>query len=149
MSNKRKERRRTVSCGAVTYRVENGKTYVLLIKQFSNNDSWGIPKGHVNDGETLEDCAVREVREETGVTVKLGERLPDCHARLKNEDKTVVSYLATVVGDHEPKHDDPDNEVADAQWIPIDQLPKVHAYQQQLVATVVALLRERLRSSSE
>ncbi len=145
MSKKNKERRQTMSCGAVVWRVNEGEMQLLLIKQFSHKDSWGIPKGHMDAGETLEECALREVREETGVTVQLGERLPDCNTYFKNVDKTVVSYLATPVGSHKPVHDDPDSEVADAQWIPVDQLPKIHNYQQPLIAKAIELLRVHLR----
>ena len=132
-----------MSCGAVVWRVNEGKLELLLIKQFAHKDSWGIPKGHMDKGETVEDCALREVREETGVRVKLGTRLPDCGTLFKNEDKTVVSFLAVPVGDHEPRHDDPDSEVADARWIPVDNLPKIHIYQQPLIAAAVALLQEQ------
>ena len=142
MSKKNKERRKTTSCGAVVWRVRNGQLELLLIKQFEHKDSWGIPKGHVDSGETVVECALREVREETGVTVRLGERLPDCATYFKNEDKTVVSFLAQPVNqDAEPAHDDPDSEVADAQWIPVDRLPKIHVYQQALIAVAVGRLR--------
>lgn len=149
MSKKNKERRKTTSCGAVTWRVNEGKLELLLIKQFEHKDSWGIPKGHMDAGETLEECALREVREETGVAVRLGNRLPDCGTYFKHEDKTVVSYLATPVGSHDPKHDDPDSEVADARWIPYDQLPKIHVYQQPLIATAIELLLAHLNGPQD
>lgn len=147
MSKKNKERRKTTSCGAVAWHVNEGQLELLLIKQFKHKDSWGIPKGHMNEGESFEECALREVREETGVAVKLGRRLPDCGTYFKNEDKTVVSYLATPVGSHEPAHDDPDNEVADARWINVDNLPKIHVYQQPLIVKAIELLREHLRTN--
>jgi 8-oxo-dGTP diphosphatase len=145
MSKKNKERRKTTSCGAVTWRVNEGRLELLLIKQFEHKDSWGIPKGHMDAGETLVECALREVREETGVAVRLGARLPDCATYFKNEDKTVVSYLAQPLDPRaEPAHDDPDSEVADARWIPIDQLPRIHVYQQPLIAKAIELLRAHL-----
>lgn len=142
MSKKNKERQKTTSCGAVVWRVKEGQLELLLIKQFEHRDSWGIPKGHVDSGESLETCALREVREETGVQVKLGERLPDCSCSMKHEDKTVVSWLAQPVNPGaEPDHDDPDSEVADARWIPVDKLPKIHVYQQSLIAVAVGRLQ--------
>lgn len=142
MSKKNKERRKTTSCGAVVWRLREGRLELLLIKQFEHKDSWGIPKGHMDKGESLSECALREVREETGVAVRLDERLPDCATYFKNEDKTVVSYLARPVDPGaEPAHDDPDSEVADARWIPVDRLPKIHAYQQQLIATAIGRLQ--------
>ena len=51
--------------------VINDKEEVLLIFRKGN---WDLPKGKLDKGETIEDCAVREVEEETGLTsVQLGE----------------------------------------------------------------------------
>lgn len=143
MGKKNKGRKKTFSCGAVTYRTgPSGKFQILLIKQFEHKENWGIPKGHMDEGESFEDCAVREVREETGVNVFLMEKLPDCIAEMKTEKKTVVSWLAVPNGDSEPKHDDPDNEVADARWFDIDDLPVITKYQRSLLDVVVEKLTE-------
>lgn len=149
MTKKNKERKRVTSCGAVTWRLVDGKVEVLLIKQFAHKDRWGIPKGHTNEGETLEACAVREVKEEAGVDVALELRLPDCFVSNKVEDKTVVSWLAKPVGSHDPNHNDPDSEVADARWFPVDALPEIMMYQRELLTAAVDLLtaRTNLKSS--
>lgn len=139
------QRKKTVSCGGLPYRIRNDRVEVLLVKQLQHQSSWGIPKGHMNPGETYEQCALREIREETGVQVKLGLRLPDCNTRSKNEDKTVVSYLATPIGNHEPTHDDPDNEIVDSRWICVDNLPKIHVYQQFLITKAIELLQECMK----
>lgn len=142
MSTKNKKRKKTISCGAVVWRLRNGRLELLLVKQLKHKDLWGIPKGHMDNGESLSECALREIREETGVAVWLDERLPDCAAYFKNEDKTVVSYLARPIDPNiEPTHDDPRSEVADASWFPVDRLPKIHAYQQQLIATAIGRLQ--------
>lgn len=119
----------------------SGKKQVLLVKQFAHRDSWGIPKGHVHEGESIEDCALREVREEAGVDVLLGERLPDVYAHYGNEKKTVVSYVATLK-DHASveRCDHPDSEVAEVRWFDVDNLPKIHVYQQQLLEVAVQKL---------
>ena len=140
MKAENKERRKTTSCGGLPVRHRDGKTEVLLIKQFAHKDAWGIPKGHMNDGETEEQCAAREVREEAGVQVTLGQRLPDVGMAFRNEDKTVISWLCTVVGSEVPNHNDPDSEVADARWFNIDALPQLHVYQRPLLATAIDIL---------
>jgi len=137
MGKKDKARKKTTSCGAVTWRLREGNVEILLIKQFAHKDRWGIPKGHVNDGETLEQCGLREVREETGVEIKLGTRLPDARIISNSEDKTVVAWLAEPVGSHEPNHNDPDSEVADARWFNVAELPEIMVYQRALIATAV------------
>lgn len=49
----------------MVFRQWNGTAYFLLIRDPYEN--WGLPKGHVERGETAEQTAVREVREETGI----------------------------------------------------------------------------------
>lgn len=142
MAKRSKERRKTTtSCGAVVWRYNDGLE-VLLIKQFEHKESWGIPKGHIDDGETIEQCARREVREEAGVDIQLGTRLNDIKVQLRNEDKTVVSFLAEPVGSHEPRHDDPDSEVADARWFSVNAMPKIHEYQRGMIEGAIELLEE-------
>ena len=57
------------SCGAVIFRRINGKIRFLLIKN-KRSSNWGFPKGHMEDGESPEDTARREVLEETGIHVE-------------------------------------------------------------------------------
>jgi 8-oxo-dGTP pyrophosphatase MutT (NUDIX family) len=58
--------RRERSAGAVVFRRTADGVAVLVIHDAYGN--WGFPKGHVERDETVEETAVREVREETGLT---------------------------------------------------------------------------------
>ncbi len=58
------------SCGAVVYRGKKGQREILLIRH-KNGGHWAFPKGHVEKKETEEETAEREIREETGLKVKL------------------------------------------------------------------------------
>lgn len=58
------------SCGAIICREKDGLPQVLII-QHKNGGHWAFPKGHVEDDETEADTAKREIREETGLKVKL------------------------------------------------------------------------------
>jgi bis(5'-nucleosidyl)-tetraphosphatase len=152
MNTKIKERKLTTSCGAITWRINpiENNLEILLIKQFADRESWGIPKGHINEGETLEECAKREVREETGVEIELFERLRDMTIDLKNEIKTVVTYFAKPINPYiEPKSDDPDSEVADAKWISAKGLPKLISYQKNLILTAASALEQKLLDDVE
>src|SRR5690606_18790830 len=57
--------RREVSAGGVVFR-RDGELRILLIRD--PYDNWGLPKGHIEAGETAQETAEREVREETGLT---------------------------------------------------------------------------------
>jgi ADP-ribose pyrophosphatase YjhB (NUDIX family) len=65
--------RRENSAGGVVIR---GDFEVALI-QPQGKMIWALPKGHPNPGESMEACAQREVREETGLTVSLDSSLGD------------------------------------------------------------------------
>ena len=58
------------SCGAVVYRGKKGEREILLIRH-KNGGHWAFPKGHVEKKETEEETALREIKEETGLDVKL------------------------------------------------------------------------------
>lgn len=58
------------SCGAVIFRRENAEKKFLLIRN-RRSAHWGFPKGHIEPGETKEETAIREVLEETGLSVKI------------------------------------------------------------------------------
>ena len=53
------------SAGVVVFRIEDGKPLYMLLKHPSY---WGFAKGHLEDGETEQDTALRELREESGLT---------------------------------------------------------------------------------
>ena len=58
-----------VSAGAIIYTEMNVERQYLLIRDFHGN--YGFPKGHLEKGETEEEAAIREIREEVGLEVEL------------------------------------------------------------------------------
>ncbi len=50
------------SCGILLFK-ENWKKFLLM----KHKDRWDLPKGHIEKGETLKECAIREFEEETGL----------------------------------------------------------------------------------
>ena len=57
------------SCGAIVFTVENGEIKYLLVQEMSGFHSF--PKGHVENNETEEETALREIKEETDLEVEL------------------------------------------------------------------------------
>ena len=98
---------------------------VLLVHR-PRYDDWSFPKGKALQGESDEECALREVREETGLECELGDELPpteytDSHGRPKH-----VRYWAMqpVRGELSFEH-----EVDDARWVPVEEARQLLSYQ--------------------
>ena len=62
--------RREVSAGGLVYRRRHDGELEFVLIRPKGADTWGLPKGHIETGESAEDAAVREVREETGLEVR-------------------------------------------------------------------------------
>ena len=89
------------SCGAIVFTHENGiRKYVIIRETGIYQGYCGFPKGHMEAGETEQETALREVKEETGLDVKLidGFRQVDEHVLARegrpNDKKTNVYFLA-------------------------------------------------------
>ena len=68
--------KKEVSAGGVIFKRE-GKDILWLICKHSGYHKWAFPKGLVESGENIEDTALREVKEEVGVTAKIIQQLPN------------------------------------------------------------------------
>ncbi|MCI8603794.1 MAG: NUDIX domain-containing protein [Ruminiclostridium sp.] len=114
------------SCGAIVYRKHHGNTEILLVRHLKSGH-WSFPKGHMEAGETEEDTARREIKEETGLDVLLdtGFRETVNYSPKKNTKKTVV-YFVGMVASHEliPQQD----EISELRWLEIEQAGNVLTY---------------------
>ena len=99
---------RDVSSGGVITRYLDGQLELVLVGR-ARPPRWSIPKGTPLEGETLEQTAVREVREETGLSVRILEPLGDItywfSARGVRHHKTVHFYLLEAIGGRLEDHD--------------------------------------------
>ena len=79
--------------GGVVYRIENGRPEILVLTARRRSDEWVFPKGHIEAGETSEQTAVREVREESGVSATIIAPLEDVQIQMPTETQTVRYFL--------------------------------------------------------
>lgn len=100
------------AAGALPWRVAKDRLEVLLIHR-PRYDDWSWPKGKIDDGETIPECAIREVREEIGLTGQLGIPLPPIHYHVPSGLK-VVHYWALKVNGHRLQPDG--KEVDSVMW---------------------------------
>jgi 8-oxo-dGTP diphosphatase len=91
-------------------------TEVVIVHR-KRYDDWTLPKGKVEAGESLPVCAVREVHEETGVTIRLGVPLDSISYEAGNAGLKKVDYWGGVVLDSVRRA--PDAEVDVVSWLPV------------------------------
>ncbi|MDR6684868.1 8-oxo-dGTP diphosphatase [Arthrobacter sp. 1088] len=111
------ERVAVVAAGAIPWRVQKGALEVLLIHR-PRYDDWSWPKGKLDDGETVPQCAVREVHEEIGLNSSLGVPLPPIHYHVSAGLK-VVHYWAMRVNGEQLRPDG--KEVDSVMWCSPDR----------------------------
>ncbi len=96
---------------------ENGCVLLLRHRYWAEN-SWGLPSGYMRKGETSLEALCREILEETGLVVEVGQLLDiDSGHKLR----IGLTYLATVIGNKDLALDT--EEVLEARFFPIHELP--------------------------
>ena len=106
------------SCGAVVYRFTDGNLFFLIEHMKLGHVS--IPKGHVEGNETEEETAVREIREETNLEVRLdtGFRHEVSYSPSPGIEKQVVFFAAEAATDDLKNQE---CEVSALEWMPWEQ----------------------------
>jgi 8-oxo-dGTP pyrophosphatase MutT (NUDIX family) len=138
--------RREVSAGGVVYRREGDDLEVLLAARRTRRGdlAWGLAKGGIEPDESIEDAAVREVLEETGIEAEIEDPLGDTKYFYVWDDvrvrKVVHFFLMRAVGGNIEDHDD---EMEDVRWFPLERALKRAAYRGE--REVLARAAERLR----
>ena len=117
MDERAGERPLVRAAGGVVWRRSGSAVQVVLVHR-PRYDDWTLPKGKVDAGETDEDAALREVREEASITAALGAELPSTtYLDRSGKDKSVRYWAMTVV-EGSPSGD---NEVDVAEWVDLDE----------------------------
>ena len=111
-----------------------GEWMVAAIRPAGKPDGlWALPKGRIGRGEKPEATAVREVEEETGARGELVRKLGDVRYVYSWKGERIfkvvsfflLRYEAGRLGDLEKEYA---HEVADVQWLPLEEAPRLLAY---------------------
>ncbi|MBB2913348.1 8-oxo-dGTP diphosphatase [Streptosporangium becharense] len=113
------------AAGAVVWRGPETAPEVVLVHR-PKYDDWSFPKGKLKPGEHVVAAALREVAEETGVTVELGRPLPTSRYTKGGRPKRVDYWLARMVAD---EHLADGNEVDRVAWLPVAEARRRLTYE--------------------
>lgn len=135
--------KREFSAGGIVF---NNKNQVLLTKH-SQNKHWSFPKGLIDPGQTPQEAAVREVKEEGGVKAKiLGKVGYSKYVYTLNDEKIfkIVTYFLMKYISGDPK--DHDWEMEEAGWYELDVALKKLTFHQdkELLKKAVVLWQKHL-----
>ena len=136
-----------MSAGGIVYRIVDGQIEAVLCGR-RQPARWSLPKGTPDKGESLEETALREVREETGLEVAIEAAIgsinywfvtPDDRVRC---NKTVHFYLMAYKGGSTDRHDP---EFDDVEWFPLEKAQKSVSYanEARMLDKALDMIRER------
>jgi 8-oxo-dGTP pyrophosphatase MutT (NUDIX family) len=129
---------REFSAGGVLVRTIRGRPKLAAIRPRGKDRIWALPKGHIDEGESPAETAMREVLEETGVEGRLVEKLGDVRYVYTASWEggsgerifKVVSFFLLQAGRGRIGEIDEamQVEVAEARWLPLDEAPRLLSY---------------------
>ena len=132
---------REFSAGGVVVRRFRGRPFLAAVR-LKGGRVLALPKGHIDEGETSEQAAQREVREEAGVVGELVEKLGPVRYWYVRDGERVLKvvtfflfrYRSGSVEDH-------DDEVEGAEWVPLEDAPRLLSYKGEREMASAALSR--------
>lgn len=135
-----------VSAGGIAFRKRGGRIEVAIIS-VGDERRWQLPKGRIGRGESNEDAAMREVREETGLETKMVAPLDKVeywyYSTTRNSrtryHKFVHFYLLRYKSGNVRDHD---HEVNEARWVEIGQALDMLTFKSE--KKIVELAHERI-----
>lgn len=136
------------SAGGVVVRTIGGEPHVLVIRDPYQN--WGLPKGHLENGEKPGDAAMREVREETGLTdLSLGQELASIDWYFRAGGKLIHKFCAFYLMTSESGDPKPEaaEGITECVWLPLPEAAARISYDN--ARDVVNAAREVLEGSGE
>ena len=139
--------RRQVSAGGVLIRRAAEGPQVLLASRRTRKGElvWGLPKGLVEEGESAEEAALREVREETGYLGEVRESLGEVSYWFVWDDervhKTVHFFLMEDSGEAPGERD---HEMEEVRWFPVGEAAGVAGFKSE--KTILGKAAEKVAS---
>ncbi|WP_306231840.1 NUDIX hydrolase [Agrococcus beijingensis] len=137
-----------LAAGALVWRDTDGGRELLLVERTQHRDL-SLPKGKLDPGETLPECAAREIEEETGLRVSLGAPLGTSEYRLPDDRDKVVYYWQAFVDSDEVARApfEANGEIHALHWMPFAEAKAACTYTHDV--TIIERFEERLSRGHE
>ena len=110
--------------GIIVRRTADGRPEVAVVHRPARVD-WSFPKGKLEPGESFEECALREVWEETGLRCRLGRFVGHTEYRDRKDRPKVVAYWVMEV---EAGRFRPNEEVDELRWVDLRAAERLLSY---------------------
>ena len=108
--------RKVTHAGGIVYELERDRVKYLLVGPKKDvADEWLLPKGHIEDGETPSEAALREVREETGIVARILGLIGSTQFTTEGKNVHVEYYLMQMLSKGKP------SEIRRLDWFPFEQ----------------------------
>lgn len=141
--------KREFSAGGLVFKKHNGDTLWLVRrptagKGYRGNLGWGFPKGWIDKGETTEQAALREVKEEGGVVAKIISKLSTLKVFFTNQEgEKIMKFITYFVMEYES--DTPEGhdwETEETKWVTFAEAKDllVHKNEKELLQKAVVML---------
>jgi 8-oxo-dGTP pyrophosphatase MutT (NUDIX family) len=120
-----------------------GRDYLAAVR-VKGGSVLALPKGHIDPGESSAEAAAREVREEAGVQGEFVEKLGDVRYWYRRDGERVLKNVAFFLFRYRSGSvEDHDHEVDSAEWVPLDDAPRLLTYrgERDMAATALSALR--------
>jgi 8-oxo-dGTP diphosphatase len=134
--------RPAVTADCILFGTRNNELFVLLIERGNEpfKGSWAFPGGFIDEDETIEACAARELKEETGLEgIPLEQFYTFSEPGRDPRGRTIsVAFMAYInIDDFTPQAGD---DAANLKWFPVNALPQLaFDHEQVLVKALNAL----------
>lgn len=135
---------REYSAGGVITRGD--KVLVIQVENLKGETVWTFPKGHLEQGETSQAAALREVEEETGWSCRIVRKLDPVHYFFVRDGRRVAKKVQWFWMEPVEKRGEPDaKEVLEARWVGWEKAEELTRYptDKKLIEEVRALASEK------
>ena len=117
---------------------------ILMVKEAKKKcyGKWNVPAGHLEDGETIFEGAIREIFEETGCKVRLKNVLPIINKEWENTTFLLITFTTELLEENISFNKE---EILDVKWISKEELKNMRSENlrdEQLIKCILKMLEE-------